>query len=368
MALNRLFSPGVLDVLALRVEEDLPAPVERAVVDCAVYLDGVRLAGDHDYAAALRHVRQLNEGRSDEGGPRAFVWLGLREPAEHQMASVAATFGLHPIPVEDAVHAQQRPKVERYDATLFVVVKTVNYVPHESVEKARRIAETGEVMVFVGDDFVVAVRHGNHTGLAGLRRDLESDRSQLILGPYAVLEAIIRHVVESYLEVIGPLEGDIDDVEEQTFSPKRTTRIEQIYLLKRDVLELRRAIRPLGSALHEMTTEHADLMPREVRSYMADVADQQNQAADQIVTYDELLTDLVAAALAHTGLQQNADMRKISAWVSIVAVPTMIAGIYGMNFEEMPELAWKWGYPAVLTTMVTICATMWVAFRRNHWL
>jgi magnesium transporter len=368
MAPNRPFSPGVLDVLAPRVEEQVPAPVEQVVVDCAVYLDGVRLPGNDDYTAALRHVRQLNESRPDDGDGRAFVWLGLREPLAHQMASVAETFGLHPIPVEDAVHAQQRPKVERYDDTLFVVVKTVHYVPHESVDEARRIAETGEIMVFVGDDFVVAVRHGNHTGLACVRAELEADRSQLKLGPYAVLEAIIRHVVESYLDVIGPLEADIDDVEEQTFSPKRTTRIEQIYLLKRDVLELRRAIRPLDSALHELTTEHADLLPREVLSYMADVADQQEEAADQIVTYDELLTDLVAAALAHTGLQQNADMRKISAWVAIVAVPTMIAGIYGMNFENMPELEWTWGYPAVLTLMVTICGVMWMAFRHNHWL
>lgn len=368
MAPNRSFSPGVLDVLGLRVEEQAPAPIAQAVVDCAVYVDGVRIDGDRDYAAALRYVRELNAERSRQDGARAFVWLGLREPAEHQMASVAETFGLHPIPVEDAVHAHQRPKVERYDDTLFVVVKTVNYVPHESVEKARRIAETGEIMAFVGADFVVAVRHGNHSGLAGLRRALESERIQLMLGPFAVLEAIIRHVVDSYLEVIGPLERDIDDVEEQTFSPKRTTRIEQIYMLKRDVLELRRAIRPLGSALDELTTDHADLLPGDVRSYMADVADHQNEAADHIVTYDELLTDLVAAALAHTGLQQNADMRKISAWVAIVAVPTMIAGIYGMNFEDMPELAWKWGYPAVLALMVTICSTMYMAFRRNHWL
>ena len=176
MAPNRHFSPGVLDVLGLRVEEQVPAPLDQVVVDCAVYLDGVRLPGNDDYAAALRHVRQLNEGRSDEDDGRAFVWLGLREPAEHHMAAVAKTFGLHPIPVEDAVHAQQRPKVERYDDTLFVVVKTVHYVPHESVDEARRIAETGEVMVFVGDDFVVAVRHGNHSGLACVRARPPRDR------------------------------------------------------------------------------------------------------------------------------------------------------------------------------------------------
>ena len=363
MAPKRSFTPGVLDVLGVRVEDQGSVPVERTVVDCAIYLNGVRLAGDTTFSAAIQRVRQLNK----EGG-QAFVWLGLREPSEYQMAAVAEVFGLHSIPVEDAVHAQQRPKVERYDGTLFVVVKTVNYVPHESVEKARRIAETGEIMVFIGPEFVVTVRHGDHSGLAGLRHDLERDRFHLNLGPYAVLQEIIRHAVEHYLEVIKRLERDIDDVEEQTFSPKRSTGIEQIYLLKRDVLELRRAIGPLGNALQEMTTEHADLLPSEVRRYIDDVAAHQTQAAEQIVTYDEMLSDLVEAALANTGLRQNADMRKISAWVAMVAVPTMIAGIYGMNFEHMPELAWRWGYPAVLLLMATICATMYVRFRRNHWL
>lgn len=356
--------PGVLDVLGVRVvEKKEPAPVEQAIVDCAVYLDGDRLAGGQAYDTALETVRRLNaEGR------HAFVWLELREPTEHQMASVAATFDLHPIAVEDAVHAQQRPKVDRYDDTLFVVVKTVNYVPHESLAKARRIAETGEIMVFVGADFVVTVRHGDHSGLAGLRHELEHQGFHLKLGPFAVLQAIIDHAVEHYLKSIRPLERDIDDVEEQTFSPTRTTEIEQIYLLKRDVIELRRAIGPLGNALQEITTQHADLLPEEVQMYMGDVAEQQTQAAEQIISYDDMLSDLVAAALANAGLQQNADMRKISAWVAIIAVPTAIAGIYGMNFDDMPELAWRWGYPVVLGLMVTVCGTIYLAFRRNHWL
>lgn len=363
MSLKRSLQPTVLEVLGSRDEKSEPAPVEQAVVDCAIYLDGTRLPGTHSYTGALQEVRRLNED-----GRRAFVWLGLREPSEPQMDSVAAAFGLHPIPVEDAVHAQQRPKVERYDETLFVVLKTVHYVPHESVQTARRIAETGEIMVFVGPDFVVAVRHGDHSGLAGLREELEREHTQLKLGPCGVLQAITRDVVEHYLEVLGPLERDIDAVEEQTFAPRLSTGIEQIYLLKRDVVALRRAIGPLGTALETMTTEHADLLPREVQRYMRDLFDHQTQAAEQIVSYDEALADLVPAALARTGLQQNVDMRKISAWVAIAAVPTMIAGIYGMNFDTMPELARTWGYPAVLTLMATICLTLYFAFRRNHWL
>jgi magnesium transporter len=241
-------------------------------------------------------------------------------------------------------------------------------VPHESVQTARRIAETGEIMVFVGPDFVVAVRHGDHSGLADLRHDLEREHLQLSLGPYGVLQAIVRDVVEHYLEVIEPLQRDIDAVEEQAFSPNRSTEIEQIYVLKRDVLELRKAIGPLGSALEKMTTGHADLLPGEVHRYVRDVFDHQTYAAEQIIAFDEVLSDLVEAALARAGLQQNVDMRKISAWVAIAAVPTMIAGIYGMNFENMPELSWKWGYPGVLGLMATICASLYIAFRRNQWL
>ena len=361
--MKRSSRPIVLDVLGVHAEDPAPAPVEHAVVDCAIYVDGYRLAGDHTYATALPRVQQLKQE-----GRQAFVWLGLREPTDLQMAAVAEIFGLHPIPVEDAVHAQQRPKVDRYDDTLFVVLKTVHYVPHESVQTARRIAETGEIMVFVGPDFVVAVRHGDHSGLADLRRELEREHVQLALGPYGVLQAIIRDVVEHYLDVIEPLQSDLDVVEEQTFSPNRSTEIEQIYLLKRDVLELRKAIGPLGTALDTMTTKHADLLPPEVHRYMRDVFDHQTFAAEQIITFDEVLSDLVEAALARTGLQQNVDMRKISAWVAIAAVPTMIAGIYGMNFADMPELSSHWGYPGVLSLMATICVGLYIAFRRNRWL
>ncbi len=332
-------------------------------MDCAIYVDGVRLPGDHAYDRALAEVRVLN----DEG-KRAFLWLGLREPTEHQMACVADSFDLHPIAVKDAVQAVQRPKVERYDDLLFVVVKTVHYMATESVATARRIAETGEIMIFVAPEFVITVRHGDHNGLSGLRSRLETERKELGLGPYAVMQAIIGHAVDHYLSAIAPLENDIDDAEEQAFSPVPSPGIQQVYLLKRDVVELRRAIGPLGVALRELTTEHTDLLQREIRSYLRDVSDGQAQAADQIVAYDDMLSGLVEAAIARTGLQQTVDMRKISAWVAIAAVPTMIAGVYGMNFVHMPELASRWGYPAVLTVIAVVCATIYAKFRRNHWL
>lgn len=338
-------------------------PVSEAVVDCAVYVDGARLPGRFSHAAALQEARALiNAGRT------AFVWIGLHEPDQHQMEAVAAVYGLHPLAVEDAVHAHQRPKVERYDDTLFLVLKTVKYLPHESVHLAHEIVETGEIMVFVGADFVVTVRHGEHTGLAEVRSCLESEPALLALGPYSVMHAVADHVVDTYRWVAEAMECDIDAIEEDTFSPHTKTEIEPIYLLKREVVEMRRAVAPLTEALAKLHTDYRDLLSKEILRYMRDVQDHQGLAADRIASYDEMLSSLVLAASAKVDMQQNTDMRKISAWVAIAAVPTMIAGIYGMNFENMPELAWEWGYPAVLGLMVSVCTFLYVTFRRNHWL
>jgi len=337
--------------------------VTQAVVDCAIYLDGHRLPGAFTPETAFARVREL-----EAAGQQAFVWIGLHEPDHGQMQSIADLFGLHPLAVEDAVHAHQRPKAERYDETLFMVLKTVNYVPHETVALAREIVETGEIMVFVGSDFVVTVRHGDHTGLADVRKRLEADAVQLRLGPPAVMHAVADHVVDSYRRVTAAMEADVDAIEETTFSPTSKTDIEPIYLLKREVVELRRAVSPLTDDLEWLNTANNDLLVKEVRRQMRDVLDHQIVAADKISEYDEMLSSLVQAALAKVGMQQNQDMRKISAWAAMAAVPTAIAGIYGMNFENMPELSWTWGYPAVLLLMVAICTFLYRTFRRNHWL
>ncbi|CAN5476123.1 magnesium/cobalt transporter CorA [soil metagenome] len=338
-------------------------PVARAMVDCGVYVEGTRLPGKYTHAAAQAKVREVCAD-----GRQAFVWIGLHEPDDHQMHAVAEVFGLHPLAVEDAVHAHQRPKLERYDDTLFLVLKTVNYVDHESVALAREIVETGEIMIFVGPQFVVTVRHGEHSGLASVRKAMDHDPAHLKLGPYAVMHAIADHVVDHYLDVTRLMECDIDAIEEDAFSSDSRTDIEHIYLLKREVVELKRAVNPLSVALARIPAEHKDLVSKEVSRYLRDVLDHATTAADQITSYDEMLTSLVQAALAKVGMQQNTDMRKISAWVAIAALPTMIAGIYGMNFDDMPELHQVWGYPAVLLVMFGGCSLLYRNFRRNHWL
>jgi len=338
-------------------------PVARAMVDCGVYTDGTRLPGRYTPDAAVEKVRELQAQEH-----KAFVWIGLHEPDQHQMETVAGIFDLHELAVEDAVHAHQRPKLERYDQTLFLVLKTVSYVAHESVANAREIVETGEIMIFVGPDFVVTVRHGEHSGLADVRHRLDESPTILALGPYAVMHAIADHVVDSYVAVTDLVETDIDAIEESVFSPQSQTNIESIYLLKREVVELRRAVNPLTTALSRLLSDHNDLISKEVRRYMRDVHDHNVTAAEQIVSYDEMLSSLVQAALGKVGMEQNADMRKISAWVAIAAVPTMIAGIYGMNFDNIPELHWQYGYFIIIGLMITVCTVLYRTFRHNHWL
>ena len=329
------------------------------VIDCAVYLDGKRLPGRFSHADAVAEVRRRRDG---------FVWIGLHEPDEEQIQGIAETFGLHELAVEDAVTAHQRPKLDRYEETLFMVLKTVRYIEHQSPTTANEIVETGEIMAFLGRNFIVTVRHGRHSGLGQLREEMEAEPERLRIGPAAVLHGIADRVVDSYLVVSESFENDIDVIEASVFAPRSPIGAEQMYLMKREILELRRAVMPLAVPLRRLAEGYTPLVPEQVRSYFRDVDDHLTTVSERVASFDELLTTLVDATLAKISLQQNTDMRKITAWAAIIAVPTMGVGVYGMNFDYMPELHWRFGYPAVMIVIVGACLILYRIFRRNRWL
>ncbi|MFF4404193.1 magnesium and cobalt transport protein CorA [Streptomyces sp. NPDC001262] len=334
-----------------------------AVVDCAVYRDGRRLSAHVGPAEAVRRVRA-------EGG---FVWIGLHEPTEQEFAGIAKEFGLHPLAVEDAVHAHQRPKLERYDDTLFTVFKTIHYVEHAELTATSEVVETGEVMCFTGPDFIITVRHGGHGSLRALRHRLQDEPELLAKGPSAVLHAIADQVVDGYIAVADAVQDDIDEVEIDVFSVsgKGTSRggdAGRIYQLKREVLEFKRAVTPLMRPMQLLSERPMRLVDPDIQKYFRDVADHLARVHEQVVSFDDLLNSILQANLAQASVAQNEDMRKITSWAAICAVPTMIAGVYGMNFDNMPELHWKYGYPLVMLVTVGICVTIHRGFKRNGWL
>ncbi|QLH23968.1 MULTISPECIES: magnesium and cobalt transport protein CorA [Streptomyces] len=335
--------------------------VTSAIVDCAVYRDGKRVSDHVSPAQAMERVRA-------EGG---FAWIGLHEPNEREFAGIAQEFGLHPLAVEDAVQAHQRPKLERYDDSLFTVFKTIHYVEHAELTATSEVVETGEVMCFTGHNFIVTVRHGGQGSLRALRHRLQEDPELLAKGPSAVLHAIADQVVDGYLAVADAVQDDIDEVEIEVFSQATSRRggdAGRIYQLKREVLEFKRAVSPLLRPMQLLSERPMRLVDPDIQKYFRDVADHLARVNEQVLGFDDLLNSILQANLAQATVAQNEDMRKITSWAAICAVPTMIAGIYGMNFDYMPELHWRFGYPMVLAVTVGICVTIHRGFKRNGWL
>ncbi len=325
------------------------------IVDSALYRAGVRVPVDCT-------KDDLDRLRDEATGEHDFVWVGVHEPGEHELDRIAEVFSLHPLAVEDALKAHQRPKLERYQDGLFLVLKTLWYVDEEDA------VETGEINLFVGRNYVVSVRHGKGTELHKARLDLEQQTAVLGHGPSAVVYAICDHVVDEYEAVATSLEVDVDEVEESVFSPNRTQDSKRIYVLKRELAEVRRAVTPLNEPMKRFATGSVPLVTQEAAPFFRDVADHVIRITESIETLDTLLSTAFDAHLAQISVQQNEDMRKISAWVAIAAVGTLVAGIYGMNFDHMPELHQVWGYPAAVTLMALVCGVLYRGFRRADWL
>jgi magnesium transporter len=336
------------------------AGADYVVGDCGIYAGGRRLPGRVPLDGAA------DAARASDG----FVWVGLQQASAADIEGVAREFGLPALAVEDAVKAHQRPKLEVYGDVVFVVLKPVDYIDHEEVVRVAELA------IFLGPGFVVTVRHGDNDVLARVRQELDTAAADaLAFGPASVLYRAADLVVDGYEAAVEDIHVDIDEIEAQVFGPGDDDHAARIYKLKQEVGQLRRAVLPLARPLERLAAAEVPLIAGESAPYFRDVHDHVLRTADSVEGIDRQLTDVLQANTARvtTGqsrvaLRQNEDMRKISAWAAIALVPTAIAGIYGMNFDNMPELRWKYGYFIVLAVIVSVCLVLHRLFRRQGWL
>ena len=344
-----------------------PKPKGHSVVDSAIYCDGCRVASPGSLAETYRALHKA---------PECMAWIGLYRPDSRELSSLAQEFDLHELAIEDAMEAHQRPKLERYGDTLFVVLKAARY------RDATEEVEFGEVHVFVGPDFVVTVRHAEAPNLAAVRRRVERDPELLNRGTEAVLYAIMDKVVDGYAPVVAGLENDIDEIETEVFrgDPQVSRRI---YELSREVIEFQRATRPLISMLEALRGGFQKYgVDEELQRSLRDVADHVTEVVEKVDGFRELLRDMLTVnatlvaqqqneemkSLAIASSEQNEEVKRISAWAAILFAPTLIGTVYGMNFDDMPELHWQFGYPFAIGLMALVCGGLHQIFKRRGWL
>ncbi|UYM04186.1 magnesium/cobalt transporter CorA [Solicola gregarius] len=367
----RRSSRSATSLLEHEPEDDdttVPSAVEESVIDAAIYRHGDRVASPSTLAETF-------EALGDDE-PSTFAWIGLYRPDERQLAAVADQFGLHELALEDAIVAHQRPKVERYDQTLFVVLRAARYVD------ATEDVEFGELHCFIGPNFVVTVRHSEAPNLGAVRRRMESNADLLERGPEAVLYAILDKVVDGYSPVVAGLENDIDEIETEVFGgdPKVSRRI---YELSREVIEFQRATHPLRDILTRLSAGFTRYqVDAELQRYLRDVRDHVEVVIERVDEFRQLLRDILTVnatlvaqqqneemkALTESGQAQNEEVKRISAWAAILFAPTLIGTVYGMNFDHMPETHWQLGYPLAILLMALTCGCLFWAFKRRGWL
>ncbi|MFF1692713.1 magnesium and cobalt transport protein CorA [Streptomyces sp. NPDC058257] len=345
-----------------------PSPADAmSVVQAALYRDGVRVATPSSLADTFRELRDQQDG---------MAWIGLARPTEAELLSLAAEFDLHELAVEDAMEAHQRPKLERYGETLFVVLRAARYLD------APEEVDFGELHVFVGPDFVITVRHGAAPDLTAVRRRMEESPELLMLGPEAVLYAILDAVVDGYAPVVAGVQNDIDEIETEVFGGDPAVS-RRIYELSREMVEFQRATRPLVAMLHSLMAGFAKYRTdEELQRYLRDVADHVTHTSERVDGFRQALADILTVnstlvtqqqnaemrALAEAGFEQNEEIKKISSWAAILFAPTLVGTIYGMNFETMPELKWAAGYPFAILLMAAVCVSLYFIFKRRDWL
>ena len=326
--------------------------IPHMAMDYALYRNGERALDGSTISELIASARA-------DGG---FLWVGVTEPSTAEFEKLATDFEFHPLAIEDAVMAKQRAKLEMYEGMTFIVLRTTFYE-----ERASQVT-TGEILAFIGEHYIVVVRHGEGSPLTGVRNRLEQQPHLLAHGPYAVLHAIVDSVIDSYIAITGELEKDVIEVEQSVFNDRKAYNSEKIYFLKRELLEFSHAIYPLLVPLQRLAVDFNDIVPDELAPFFRDTLDHLHSAIDIANGLDNLLTSALSADLAHVQVQQNEDMRKITSWVALAATPTMLAGIYGMNFDHMPELRWTFGYPLVVGIMALVTGALYYKFKKSGWL
>ncbi|MCT4352170.1 magnesium and cobalt transport protein CorA [Streptomyces sp. Je 1-79] len=344
------------------VPEDRPS-----VVQATLYRDGRKVSSPATLAETFRQLREHPDG---------MAWIGLHRPTESELHSLAGEFDLHELAVEDALEAHQRPKLERYGDTLFVVLRAARYLD------AQEEVDFGELHIFVGQDFVITVRHGAAPDLSAVRHRMEEDPDLLALGPEAVLYAILDAVVDGYAPVVAGVQNDIDEIETEVFGGDPAVS-RRIYELSREMVEFQRATRPLVGMLHGLMAGFAKYgTDEELQRYLRDVADHVTHTSERVDGFRQALTEILTVnatlvtqqqnaemrALAEAGFEQNEEIKKISSWAAILFAPTLVGTIYGMNFDNMPELHWAGGYPFAIVLMAVVCTSLYVIFKKRDWL
>ncbi|MFD4151114.1 magnesium and cobalt transport protein CorA [Streptomyces hydrogenans] len=344
-----------------------PSAGEPSVIRATLYRDGREVSSPATLAETYRQLREHPDG---------MAWIGLHRPTKAELHSLAAEFDLHELAVEDALEAHQRPKLERYGDTLFVVLRAARYLD------AQEEVDFGELHLFVGPDFLITVRHGAAPDLSAVRRRMEQNPELLALGPEAVLYAILDAVVDGYAPVVAGVQNDVDEIETEVFGGDPAVS-RRIYELSREMVEFQRATRPLVGMLHGLMAGFAKYgTDEELQRYLRDVADHVTHTSERVDGFRQALTEILTVnatlvtqqqnaemrALAEAGFEQNEEIKKISSWAAILFAPTLVGTIYGMNFDNMPELHWAGGYPFAVVLMAVVCTSLYVVFKKKDWL
>lgn len=335
-----------------------PQPAPNSVIDWGWYVGGVRQSAP-DVATAARHA---------VAGKRGFVWLGLKDPTDADLHALPQQFDLHPLAIEDAVEGHTRSKMEMFGDDMFMVISTVAYVEHQQLTEAAEIVSTGQVMIFLNEHFVITVRRGEHAPLGNIRKMLERDPDRLAEGSWTVLYSIADMIIDDYQDVVAEFETDVDEVEAAVFGEDGERKVSSVYQLKRELIEFKRSVVPLAQPLQRLATRDYPMIPTEAHAYFRELHDHHIAAAEAVASFDEVLSSIMQAALARLSVSDNQDMRKLAAYAAMIAAPTALAGIYGMNFDWIPGSDSHWGFVIFCGIIVAMVIAIWIGFKHNKWL